>query len=216
MRIFSFIPCYLCPAKTQITQIVGITNYPRGRGLGLGVGLGVVVGLGDGFGIGVGLPLGLGTGTGSGLGAGFGSGLGVCVGAGLGVCDGVGFSGTGWVVGLVELGISDGVVVDCPRRVLPRRVRARFAGAAGVAPASPGLATVVPAAAAFCLERRAALRDVVNEQGVAAPGTEVSVRRLPEWCARNETICGAVVAAPVVAPAVVAPAMSPVCSATAV
>jgi hypothetical protein len=30
----------------------------------------------------------------------------------------------------------------------------------------------------------------VNEHRIVLPGTDVSVKRLPEWRARNETICG--------------------------
>lgn len=116
----------------------------------------------------------------------------------------------------VSVGFVVGVVV---RLVLPRRLRAGFAGvvtSVGVAPASAGLATVVPAAAGVCRERRAILRDDENEHGIVAPGTDVNVRRLPDLCARNETICGGVAAA---APAVVVVApvgTSPVCNATAV
>jgi len=64
--------------------------------------------------------------------------------------------------------------------------------------------------------RRATLREDEKEHGIVAPGTEVSVRRLPDLRARNETICGGVVVA---APAVVVVAVvgtSPVCNATAV
>jgi hypothetical protein len=59
------------------------------------------------------------------------------------------------------------------------------------------------------------LRDDENEHGIVAPGTDDSVRRLPDLRARSETICGgAAVAAPAVVVAVVG--TSPVCSATAV
>ena len=92
---------------------------------------------------------------------------------------------------MVELGIAAGVVVDWPRLVLPRRVRAGFAGvvtSAGAGPASAGVVTVAPVAAAFCRERREL--PGVNEHRIVLPGTDVSVKRLPEWRARNETICG--------------------------
>ena len=92
---------------------------------------------------------------------------------------------------MVELGIADGVVVDWPRLVLPRRVRAGLAGvvtSAGAGPASAGVVTVGPVMAAFCRERREL--PGVNEHRIVLPGTDVSVKRLPEWRARNETICG--------------------------
>ena len=85
--------------------------------------------------------------------------------------------------------------------------------------------TSVPVAAGVrCRERRvlATLRVGENEHGIAEPGTDVSVRRLPDLCARMETVIGdVVVAAPVAGVVGVAPAagvidMSPVCSATAV
>lgn len=59
---------------------------------------------------------------------------------------------------------------------------------AGAGPASAGVVTVAPVAAAFCRERREL--PGVNEHRIVLPGTDVSVKRLPEWRARNETICG--------------------------
>jgi hypothetical protein len=61
----------------------------------------------------------------------------------------------------------------------------------------------------------ATLRDGEKEHGIVEPGTDVSVRRLPDLRARIDTIVGAVVVA-VAAPVAVAAATSPVCKATAV
>ena len=102
------------------------------------------------------------------------------------------------------------------RRVLPRRVRAGFAGAVtseGAGPASAGLATVAPVAAGVCRERRAIARPGANEHCVP-PETGINVKRLPDFRARNETIVGAVVVA--AAGVVVVVGTSPVCKATAV
>jgi hypothetical protein len=91
----------------------------------------------------------------------------------------------------------------------------------GAGPASAGLETSAPVAVGIvcveCRVRRLAIFDAgVNEQAWP-PETEDSVKRLPLFRPRSETIVGAVAAGVVVAAVdEVVAAISPSCSATAV